>query len=458
LLSRSSESFNTNGSLAPVIPDSNLTNHIEGASTGETDHGGASTLALPGSLRTITSINSLARSKPTGSFQSHPDRSLKIKTLIRALEALLNEQGEDEVIEAIGRETWDRCFALNSKMKDVAQELNIKDESYPDVLWHLSPEYTGEIVPRMLSGLQLTGLRLSEIPADFPQLPEIRNPILKKAVFTHQGTTGGKATDLSYEKLEWIGDTYIEHGVTLYISQTFNSLSTGQCSQLREKFVKNATLAEFATKYGFEKLANLPESVKANNKYNPLAAKDSSKVKILGDMFEAYVAAVVLSDTEYGLAKAMEWIKALLSITLREDIIREERDATFRREDNPLWNFTKLDLRNPKVDRNPKEILASAIRGPGVKIDYRDIGKPTKNENKITEFKVGVYLTGWGEKDKCLGVGKSTGKKQAGFKAAQDALNHRAQMDQYIARKKLHDEQTKKAQQMLEPALADPFI
>ena len=92
--------------------------------------------------------------------------------------------------------------------------------------------------------------------------------------------------------IEWIGDAYIELISTLLISQTFPSLLPGKFSQIREGLVKNVTLADFSRKYGFDKRLQIPQ---AN-----FDVKESDKVKILGDVFEAYVAAVILSDPAEG--------------------------------------------------------------------------------------------------------------------------------------------------------------
>lgn len=39
-------------------------------------------------------------------------------------------------------------------------------------------------------------------------------------------------------------------------------------------------------------------------------------------------------------------------------------------------------------------------------------------------YKIGVYLTGWGWKDACLGVGEGLSKVDAGHEAAIRALEH----------------------------------
>lgn len=95
-------------------------------------------------------------------------------------------------------------------------------------------------------------------------------------------------------------------------------------SQVRELLVKNETLAELSRSYGFhEKIAvgaEIGELLKdshgkGNKGYN----------KIVGDVFEAYVAAVVLSDFEgKGFEKAEAWCRDLWEGKL-ERAKREDR-------------------------------------------------------------------------------------------------------------------------------------
>ena len=105
----------------------------------------------------------------------------------------------------------------------------------------------------------------------------------------------GKVTELNYERLEWIGDAYIELAATLFISQTFPFNTAGQNAQLRELLVKNVTLADFARTYGFHRRANLPDSFDDVYTFTN-SASEQQQIKVLGDIFEAYVAAVILSD------------------------------------------------------------------------------------------------------------------------------------------------------------------
>lgn len=147
-----------------------------------------------------------------------------------------------------------------------------------------------------------------------PPLPPIK-PQYQKTAFCHKSlyTTSRElaTSDLTYERLEFLGDAYIELFASRLIYESYSHLPAGRMSQVRELLVKNETLAELSRSYGFDQKiavgAEIGELVrdsrgKGNKGYN----------KIVGDVFEAYVAAVVLSDFEgKGFEKAEAWCREL---------------------------------------------------------------------------------------------------------------------------------------------------
>ena len=71
-----------------------------------------------------------------------------------------------------------------------------------------------------------------------PTLPPILDPTLRLAPFIHQGTTGGIhfsiATSISYERLEFLGDAYLELLASRLLFTTYPLLTPGRLSQKRE--------------------------------------------------------------------------------------------------------------------------------------------------------------------------------------------------------------------------------
>lgn len=230
-----------------------------------------------------------------------------------------------------------------------------------------------------------------------PELPPILDELLADVPFTHQGVLGGRTTseviNMSYDRLEFVGDAYIELIATRLIFPRFPDLPAGRLSQKRESLVKNESLAEFSLAYGFDKRVNLPKSYFQGQEQNKLWTKT------MGDVFEAYVAAVILSDPVNGFAVAEAWL-------------------------TELWE-PKLCMPDHIAawDSNAKVQLASRIMGKGIKIQYRDEAQPNviRKEGKVV-FQVGAYLTGWGWEDMHLGSGTGLNKNEAGSKAATQAL------------------------------------
>ena len=236
-------------------------------------------------------------------------------------------------------------------------------------------------------------------PSTLPPLPSILDKTLESVAFTHPGSLRcdtALKVNISYDRLEFLGDAYIELMATRVIFPRFPSLSAGRLSQQREMLVKNETLAEYALAYGFDEKAKLP------NTYN-MPGKDSKKLwlKTLGDIFEAFVAAVIISDPERGFQVAETWLTALW--------------------ESKLGSQNRVDMET--VDPKAKMQLATKIMGKGIKVNYRDEAPPVeiRREGKLI-FQIGVYLTGWGWEDQHLGSGKGLNKQEAGQRAAADAL------------------------------------
>lgn len=190
-------------------------------------------------------------------------------------------------------------------------------------------------------------------------------------------------------------------------------------SQLRELLVKNETLAGYARLYGFE------ERLEVSDKESMLAgvkSKDGDKErgnkgmnKVLGDVFEAYLAAVVLADAEEGFAVAEKWMTALWASKLVDAGYGADSVGTVDGGGDPLKVF----------DPAAKATLQKRIMGPDVKLDY-SVDKPSvelKGDQigQNLHF-VALYMTGWGYEGKLLGKGEGKNKAEAGAWAAIRAI------------------------------------
>ncbi|KJZ80365.1 hypothetical protein HIM_00215 [Hirsutella minnesotensis 3608] len=279
----------------------------------------------------------------------------------------------------------------------------------------------------------------AEISSDLPRLPKVRDPELEKVAFTHPGLGDGQ----SYERLEWLGDAYLELIASSLIFQTFGRTPSGRCSQLRELLIRNTTLASYFRQYGMESRARLPADIGKDRAIGRGRSCDKDPIKVQGDMFEAFVAAVIVSDPQNGLSDAVTWLRALWARTIKDQIVENERLSISARQSNVKAAY----LAPGDSDLNAKDKLRATIGAKGVLIRYEDIpGNSRDKHHGLPLYTVGVYLDGWGENNKLLGTGTALKKKEAGHKAAANALENKKLVKVYEAKKKALQEATKAAE------------
>jgi ribonuclease III len=249
-------------------------------------------------------------------------------------------------------------------------------------------------------------------PVSLPDLPSIHNASLERAVFTHPGARvnfAPEGMEQNYDRLEVLGDAYVEVIATRLIWDQFKDMPAGRMSQVREDLVKNETLAGFASQYGFDKRVSVsvPEEQKAQSK---------RWLKIRGDVFEAYVAAVILSSPDHGFDMVEQW--------LRE-----------------LWLPRLSHVQPVQTVLRYKEQLAKKVMSKGIKLRYVEEQPAKQLDGGMQTYYIGVYLTGWGWQDQHLGSGSGLNKAIAGDEAANRALQNSPLIDQVAAAKVAHDRQ-----------------
>ncbi|KAJ5176448.1 uncharacterized protein N7482_002325 [Penicillium canariense] len=241
-----------------------------------------------------------------------------------------------------------------------------------------------------------------ENESNVPTLPHILDDQLEKAVFTHSACNNHNNSN--YDRLEILGDAYIELMATKLVWEKFPDIPSGRISQIRELLVKNETLAAFAEIYGFDRRASVPVNY-----------SDQPKrwIKTKGDIFEAYVAAIILSHPAGGYRLAEQWL-------------------------TKLW-LPKLDsLGHQKASLRSKEALAQQIMGKGIKLEYLEERQSIQKKGSGTQtFFIGVYLTGWGWNKRHLGSGQGPSKVAAGDEAARNALLNTPLISEITAKKQI---------------------
>lgn len=250
-------------------------------------------------------------------------------------------------------------------------------------------------------------------PSPLPPLP----PIKTDAPFRHSSTTyisRSLATeDSSYEKFEFLGDAYLELWASKLIHERLHYLPAGRMSQVREMLVKNETLAVYARAYEFDK------KLRVADKQGMQAVADRGNKgfnKVLGDVFEAYVAAVCLADEKEGEHTGQEWVTALWESAIAHLQATESNFA------QPTGEPT-----NPRTTFDPKakEVLQKRIGYKNVKLEYV-VDRPSVelkgDQLGQNRHFVALYLTGYGHEKKLLGKGEGRSKTEAGQWAAIEAM------------------------------------
>ncbi|KAF2637685.1 double-strand-specific ribonuclease Pac1, partial [Massarina eburnea CBS 473.64] len=228
---------------------------------------------------------------------------------------------------------------------------------------------------------------------DLPPLPPITEPYLEEAVFTHSSVAPSSNVQnadvmLNYERLEFLGDAYIELIASRLLYSRFPHTDVPRQSHLREQLVRNETLGQFSSAYG------LPDRLK----HGGHITESKAWTKVIADVFEAYVAGIVLSDSINGFKTAEDWLTR-------------------------LWTPQMLGAKADEVDENPlaKDDIQRLIKFKGVEIDYREERDMIMTQGQQKYF-IGLYFTGWGYEGEWLGSGEGRSKKQAALYAAMDAL------------------------------------
>jgi ribonuclease-3 len=245
---------------------------------------------------------------------------------------------------------------------------------------------------------------------DLPPLPPINEPHLHEAVFTHKSVHVTNATvhqgvdlGLDYERLEFLGDAYIELIASRALYNRFPHVEVPLLCFWRERLVENIALAKFSEAYGF------PDRLKRKVDMD----KDTKAwMKVVADIFEAYVAGVVLSDPQNGFATAEKWLDELWA--------------------PQILGFKEKVVENPRA----REDMQKMVEMNGVRLKY-DVEKPMTTENGVQKFYLGLYMTGWGYENEWLGSGDGQNKAQACIAAAADALKRNSPALQSAARQKL---------------------
>ena len=153
------------------------------------------------------------------------------------------------------------------------------------------------------------------LPTVLPALPGILSEDIQKQVFAHSSSLifTGNAVDppQSNERLEFLGDSYLNFCISNILYREFPTLTPGDLTALRSGIVSNSNLNIWARAYGLQNhlvmgysMAHLQVPEKAE--------------KLIADLFEAYIGGVIVSNPQTGRGSVEEFLEALVQPTLEE--------------------------------------------------------------------------------------------------------------------------------------------
>ncbi|KAI9735195.1 MAG: hypothetical protein M1834_001785 [Cirrosporium novae-zelandiae] len=350
------------------------------------------------------------KSKPTTVGVNNDFSSLtsQLSQLRQNVQTLLTASNIEPLLRNTAASTLTTISSVEKMLQTMTNEKRGPNSIIPP---NMTPQ---AVVPRSNISVFKRDTPLIPNVHQLPLLPPVSSDKLLNASFTHSGMLhSNRHVSEAYERLEFLGDAYIEVIASRLIFEKYPNLNEGKLSQLREMLVKNETLAEWALAYGFDKRAIIPPGIldcNGKKSYN----------KVWGDIMEAYVAAIILDDDENGFRTAETWLLKLFTLKLEEV--------------NPQGN----------VNKSSKEALQRLLVSKGVRITYKDI--PT--HSREAEYFQGVYLNGWGYEDEFLGHGGGKSKQEAQQAAAAYALsNNTVFVSKVNAIKKKFDEKTREKRQ-----------
>ena len=202
--------------------------------------------------------------------------------------------------------------------------------------------------------------------------------LIAKAI-THPSAVEEERDELSYERLEFLGDAYLGCIVALEVYTRFADMNEGGMTRLKSNATSGATLSQVAYELGFANIIIFGESERGTNGRGLHSA--------LENVYESVVAALVLDS---GIELAREWVLRTLGPYIKEELAQKPN--------------------------NPKSRLQELLQEHGHIPCYQVIAEEGPPHDRV--FRVQVSC-----QDKVLGDGEGRSKKEAEAAAAENAIN-----------------------------------
>jgi len=127
-----------------------------------------------------------------------------------------------------------------------------------------------------------------------------KSPYFQPA-FTHTSYCNEDKSAVSYETLEFLGDSILNFQTTLFIYHNFPNYSEGEMSKMKQLMVQERTLADLGRVIGWGEYFRLGAGERKS--------RGDDKDSILADVFESFLAALYL---EKGSKKVVQFLELTL--------------------------------------------------------------------------------------------------------------------------------------------------
>ena len=225
-----------------------------------------------------------------------------------------------------------------------------------------------------------------------PALPPIHNKALEQQCFTHPSyihdpaNKDSTSSSLHYERLEFLGDSYMNYCVTKILYNRLPGLREGELTRFRSQIISNDNIRHYAMMYGFQDRILL--SIGAEND------DVREQGKKIADIFEAYIGGILTDQPDTGEQVVFKWMSEITAPQINE-----------------TEKVARMIL---NVNKNAKQqlyVLLDAERAPAPTYVV------TREGSTNTDYEVACLVQG---KEMGRGVGKN--KNDAGTRAAMQAL------------------------------------
>ncbi|KAH3675822.1 hypothetical protein WICPIJ_009275 [Wickerhamomyces pijperi] len=298
-----------------------------------------------------------------------------------------------------------RLGAISSSMQQIyslhARSSDPTDDQYDDLnVMELPIEQISKPKLPAMSAYTVTSLNKNILPL-------IKTPSILEKVFIHSSvhtsnvfTSTEKKPNAqalfslkkANERLEFIGDTYLNFMITVTIISRLPQATEGQLSELRSSLIKNRNLAKWTVKCGLDvEFLNYVQGIY----HGKVMIKDTEMWKVYGDLFEAYIGGL-LEDLPYenfiNVFKWLDWLsyanivdfaeqKGLEFVEIRND---HSIDKVFPKMGEVIKLLEKFEVTD---DTESSKVSTSDVEGAGNDSDLSDSSRIQNECNCTAQYK-----------------------------------------------------------------------